>query len=281
MSPPLGAHVSIAGGMSRAIGRGRELGCDALQVFVKNATQWHGKPLTDADVEQFRRAHAVSRIGPLVAHASYLINLAAADPDKLRRSRATFADEIDRCDRLGISALVVHPGAHLDAGIESGLQLVAESLREVLAVRPEAQTRILLEITAGQGTLLGSTLEELAEIRSLTDSPNRLGLCVDTCHAFAAGYPIHQPQGYRDFVAEIVERFGPEEPGCVHLNDSRYPLGARRDRHANLGQGHLPIDLFAWLIHEPALRSVPMILETPLGEDGDGHRRDLELLRSL
>lgn len=281
MCPPLGAHVSIAGGMSRAIDRGTELGCNAIQVFVKNASQWQGKPLNDDDVKQFRQAHADSPIGPLVAHATYLVNLSATDPDNLRRSRATFGDEIDRCERLGIPALVVHPGAHLGAGMEAGLELVGESLREILAARPEGKTRILLEITAGQGTLVGSKLEELATIRTLTGLAHRIGLCFDTCHAFAAGYPLHQQQGYRAFLVEMAELFGPEEPSCIHLNDSRHELGARRDRHANLGQGQIPLELFGWLIHEPALSTVPMILETPLGDDGDGHRRDLELLRSL
>lgn len=281
MLPPLGAHVSIAGGLSRAIDRGTDLGCDAIQVFVKNASQWQGKPLTADDVEQFRQAHLDSPIGPLVAHATYLINLAATDPDNLRRSRATFGDEIDRCERLGIPALVVHPGAHLGAGIEAGLELVAESLREILTARPKGSTRILLEITAGQGTLVGSKLEELATIRTLAGLGYRIGVCLDTCHAFAAGYPLHRQQGYREFLIESADLFGPEEPSCIHLNDSRHELGARRDRHANLGQGHIPLELFSWLIHEPNLSTVPMILETPLGDDGDGHRRDLDVLRSL
>ena len=267
--------------MKRAIPRGEEIACDAVQVFVKNASQWQGKPLDDEDVEAFRIAHRDSPIGPLVAHASYLINLAATNSNNLQKSRTALIDEIERCDRLGIPSLVVHPGAHLGAGLEAALELVARSLDEVLAATADCPTRVLLENTAGQGTLVGSRLEELATIRSQVAQASRIGICIDTCHAFAAGYPIDDPQGYREFLSEIGDRFGPEEPGCWHLNDSRHARGARRDRHANLGQGEIPIEVFGWLVHEPTLQRSPMILETPMGDDSEGHRRDLMLLREL
>jgi len=281
MLPPLGAHESIAGGVSRAIERGNDLGCEALQIFVKNASQWRGKPLADDEVKRFREAHADSAIGPVVAHASYLINLAATDPDILRRSRDALAEELERCTRLGLVGLVVHPGAHLGIGIEAGLERIAESIRGVCDRCPADHTRILLENTAGQGTLVGFRLAHLATIIEVTDRPGRLGICLDTCHAFAAGYAIDQVAGYRDFVAEIDELFGSHEPGCFHLNDSRYPLGSKRDRHANLGTGELSLETFERLLHEPRFESVPMILETPIGDDGEGHRRDLGILRSL
>ena len=244
MSPPLGAHVSIAGGMSRAIDRGTDLECEAIQVFVKNASQWQGKPLAEDDVQGFRQAHAQSNIGPLVAHATYLINLAANKPENLDKSRAALADELRRCDRLRIPGLVVHPGAHLGAGIEAGLELVATSLRQVLSALPDNRTKVLLENTAGQGTLVGYRLEHLATIRDLVGHPSRIGICIDTCHAFAAGYPIHEQTGYAEFLDTITELFDADEPSCVHLNDSRYPLGAKRDRHANLGQGAMPLEVF-------------------------------------
>lgn len=281
MTPPLGAHVSIAGGMSNAIDRGIDLGCDAIQVFVKNASQWQGKPLEDGQVRHFRQGHEESPIGPLVAHASYLINLAATNAENLDKSRAALADELERCDRLGIPSLVVHPGAHLGAGLETGLELVAESLDQVLANMPKCKTRVLLENTAGQGTLVGSRLEELASIRAQTTTAPRIGICIDTCHAFAAGYAIDDAAGYREFLDEIRSLFGPQEPGCLHLNDSRYELGARRDRHANLGEGHLSLETFRWLVHESDFQQTPMILETPMGDDSEGHRRDLALLRDL
>ena len=281
MSPPLGAHVSVAGGMNLAIERGTDLGCEAIQVFVKNASQWQGKPLVDHDVESFRQAHATSSIGPLVAHASYLINLAANKPDNLDKSRAALTDELERCHRLGIPGLVVHPGAHLGAGVEAGLDLIAASLREVLLALPDNATKVLLENTAGQGTYVGYRLEHLAEIRNLVAQPSRIGICVDTCHAYAAGYDLHDPSGYADFLSTLSELFGKDEPSCFHLNDSKYPLGAKRDRHANLGKGEIPLEVFERLLHEPQLQSVPMILETPMGDDSEGHRRDLEILRGF
>lgn len=281
MSPPLGAHVSIAGGMSRAIERGEDLECEAIQVFVKNASQWQGKPLTPEDVEKFRQAHVQSSIGPLVAHATYLINLAANKPENLVKSRAALSDELERCHRLGIPGLVVHPGAHLGAGIDAGLELIAASLSEVLSALPDNKTRVLLENTAGQGTLVGFRLQHLATIRDLTGQPSRIGICIDTCHAFAAGYALHDPTGYAEFLDTMTELFGTAEPSCLHLNDSQYELGAKRDRHANLGQGEIPLEVFERLLHEPAFEQVPMILETPMGDDSAGHRRDLEILRSI
>jgi deoxyribonuclease-4 len=277
----LGVHVSVAGGVSRAIARGTDLGCEAIQVFVKNASQWVGKPLSDEEVERFHHEHAASSIGPVVAHSTYLINLAATDANNLSRSRAALGDELDRCHRLGIAGLVVHPGAHLGAGEEAGIERIAESILEVLAERPEGTTRVLLENTAGQGTLVGYRLQHLAAIMDLADRDPRIGICLDTCHAFGAGYAIHEEAGLSELASEVDELFGSSEPSCLHLNDSRHELGSRRDRHANLGEGHIGLDLFERLLHDPHWQGAPAILETPLGDDGEGHRRDLELLRSL
>ncbi len=279
--PLLGAHVSIAGDMVRAVARGLDLGCDVLQVFVKNAIQWQGRPLGDREVDAFRLALAESPIRQVVAHATYLINLAATDRENLRRSRQTLGEELDRCGRLGIPLLVLHPGAHLGAGEQAGIDRIADSLDRVLGARPHVATRVLLEITAGQGTQLGYRLEQLAAIRERSECTERLGICLDTCHAFAAGYPIHRPAGYRGFFEELAELFGPREPHCIHLNDSRKGCGSRRDRHANLGSGEIGTDLFRRLVRDRRLRNVPMILETPIGEDGKGHAQDLALLRSF
>lgn len=280
-APPLGAHVSIAGGVSKALPRGEEIGCEALQVFVKNASQWVGKPLADEEVERFRQLHAASPIGPIAAHSTYLINLASSDPTNRTRSRRALRDELDRCERLGIPFLVLHPGAHLGAGEKKGLKKVATSLDHVFRAAAGGETRILLENTAGQGTALGRRLSHLATIRDHSAHPERLGVCLDTCHAFAAGYPIHEDEGYDAFLARIDELFGRDEPRCLHLNDSKKPFDSRRDRHANIGKGEIGSDLFARLLHDPRLRNTPMILETPLGDDEQGHARDLELLRTL
>ena len=281
MRPLLGAHVSIAGGVYRAIARGTELDCAAIQIFVKNASRWEGKPLSDTDVEHFGDELGGSDIAALVAHSTYLVNLAATNPDNLRRSRATLGDELDRCHRLGVPGLVVHPGAHLGAGEDKGIDLIAESLHEIYASRPECETRVLLENTAGQGTLIGHQLEQLAAIVEQADCEARLGLCLDTCHAFAAGHDIHDEAGYEAFFQQAIDLFGPEEPSCLHLNDSRHPLGSNRDRHANLGEGHLGLEVFERIVNDPRWQGRPMILETPMGDDSEGHRRDLETLRSF
>jgi deoxyribonuclease-4 len=210
-----------------------------------------------------------------------LINLASNKPENLSKSIEALGDELDRCDLLGISGLVVHPGAHLGQGVETGLEKIAESLIEILEARPKGRTKILLENTAGQGTLVGFQLAHLATIRQLTGLSNRIGICVDTCHAFAAGYPLDESTGYDDFFAELWTLFRPDSLGCIHMNDSKFGLGSNRDRHANLGKGEIPLGVFKRLVNDPELVEVPMILETPLGEDGDGHRRDLDLLRSL
>lgn len=280
-SPPLGVHVSVAGGLATAFGRGEELGCGAVQIFVKNANQWRGKLLADEEAAAFRSAHAASPIGPLAAHASYLINLASADPDLLARSREALADELLRCHRLGVPALVLHPGAHLGAGEEEGIARVAASLDAVFAGLPAVATRVLLENTAGQGSCLGCRLEELAAIRARVAAPARVGFCLDTCHAFAAGYAVHEPAGYEDFLAAVEGLLGLESLGFLHLNDSVKPFASRRDRHAHLGEGEIGLGLFERLVHDPRLRSVPMIVETDPEEEMAGHWRDLDTLRTL
>jgi deoxyribonuclease-4 len=279
--PPLGAHVSVAGGIPTAIGRATDLGCTAIQIFVKNASQWRGKELSDAEIEAFHAARAGSAVGPVVAHASYLINLCAADPALLEKSREALADELARCARLGVDGLVVHPGAHLGAGEEAGIACVAASLDAVLAALPDAPTRILLENTAGQGSCLGYRLEHLARIRERVAAPERVGICVDTCHAFAAGYSIHEAAGYEELLAEIEGLTGLSVLGAVHLNDSVRPFGSRRDRHAHIGEGEIGLDLFARLLQDPRLAHVPMVVETEPGDGMEGHRRDLEVLRGL
>lgn len=281
MSPPLGAHVSVAGGLALAFERGREIGCDALQIFVKNPSQWRAQPLAAEEVAAFRAAHAAAGRPALVAHAAYLINLAARDPAILERSRAALADEARRCAELGVPALVVHPGAHLGAGEDAGVTAVAAALDAIDAELGDCPTRILLELTAGQGSVLGARLEQLAAIRARARSAARLDVCLDTCHAFAAGYEVGTAAGVEEFLARAGATVGWERLVCVHLNDSVGERGSRRDRHANLGEGRIGLEGFRRLLAEPRLARVPMILETPIGEDGGGHGRDLARLRAL
>ncbi|MEO8276153.1 MAG: deoxyribonuclease IV [Thermoanaerobaculia bacterium] len=277
----LGAHVSVAGGFVEGIRRGTDLGCDALQIFVKSPSQWQSKPIAPEDAAAFRAAHAASAIGPVIAHAAYLINLAAPDPLILEKSRAALADELRRCELLGVDALVVHPGAHLGEGVESALTAIARSLDAVHAAVGTCPTRILLEITAGQGTVVGNRLGHLASIRAQAESRERLGICLDTCHAFASGYAIDGVDGWNAFLSELESEIGFDLVGCIHMNDSVGALASRKDRHANLGEGCLGIEPFRWLVAESRLHGAPMILETPIGDDELGHARDLAVLRGF
>lgn len=282
MSPPLGAHVSVAGGLALAFERGREIGCDALQIFVKNASQWRAKPLAEPEIATFAAARVGAGEPPLVAHAAYLINLCAIDPAILEKSRAALADEVLRAGALGVGGVVVHPGAHLGAGEDAGLTAIAASLDEIAGrVAGAPAARILIEATAGQGSVLGHRLEQLAAIRERAATGAALGYCLDTCHAFAAGYDLGSAAAVEGFLGEVDRNLGLDSIACVHLNDSVGELGSRKDRHANLGEGRIGLDGFRRLLAEPRLAHVPMILETPLGDDERGHARDLATLRSL
>jgi len=273
--------MSVAGGLPLAMERATRLGCTAAQVFVKNASQWRGREVGEEEAAAFREAHAASPVGPLVAHASYLINLCTLDPALLEKSREALVDELERCARLGVQGLVLHPGAHLGAGEEAGIDGIAASIDAALGALPGIPTRLLLENTAGQGSCLGYRLEHLEAIRERVAEPERVGICLDTCHAFAAGYPLHEPAGYEELMAEIEERIGFDALGCLHLNDSLRPFNSRRDRHAHIGEGEIGLDAFARLLQDPRLARIPMVIETETGDDLEGHRRDLETLRGL
>jgi deoxyribonuclease-4 len=284
--PPIGAHVSTAGGLATAFPRAAKLGCEALQIFVKSPNQWRAKPLAEPDAEAWRRAHAAAGGPPVVAHAAYLINLAATSPELLAQSRTALADELDRAARLGLAGVVVHPGAHLGVGIDAGITAVAASVDAVLAAAPAAEEaaggpRLLLELTAGQGSTLGHTLEQLAAIRERTRGSGRIAYCLDTCHAFAGGYPLATAAEVEEFLAAVDRVLGLGRVECIHLNDSLHPLGSRKDRHAHIGDGQIPLEGFRRLLEEPRLARVPMVLETDPGEDESGHARDLATLRGL
>ena len=277
----LGAHVSAAGGLPRAVERAVAAGYEAFQLFVKSPQQWLARRLARGESAAFREAFRQSRLERSVAHGTYLVNLAAIDAATLRRSRSTLGIELGRCQTLGVPDLVVHPGAHLGRGVEAGIAAVAASLAAVLAQRRGRATRLLLENTAGQGTVLGARLEHLAEMRRLSGHPERIGFCIDTCHAFAAGYRIDTAAGWERFVGEMDRHLGLANVGCLHLNDSRHEAGSNRDRHANVGRGRIGRAAFRRILHDPRLAALPMILETPLGDDGRGHQRDFALLRRL
>jgi deoxyribonuclease-4 len=276
----LGAHISTAGGAAKAFGRGAEIGCHSMQIFVKSPNQWRAKALADADVESFRAAH-VSAPQPIVAHAAYLINLASPKEEVLEKSKAALLDELQRCTALGVSGLVLHPGAHLGEGEDAGIDRIARSLDEVLAADGSLSTKVLLENTAGQGSTLGSKFGQLQRIIELVDNSDMVGACLDSCHAFSAGYDLRSGAAYRDTMDEFASTVGLARLAVLHLNDSKHPLGSRKDRHENVGAGQIGLEFFARIIHDAALSELPMILETPLGDDGLGHKNDLEILRNL
>lgn len=276
---PLGAHVSIAGGVENAFARGAEIGATAIQIFTKNASQWRAKPIAAASAEAFRRAWKESDIGPVIAHDSYLINLAATDDAKWQQSKDAFIDELQRCALLGIGELVMHPGSHLGSGEEAGIARVVQAFREILPQAPES-VRILVETTAGQGSNLGWRFEHLAQIL-VGLPPERFGVCFDTCHVFVAGYDLSSETGYHEVMDEFDRLVGVERIACFHLNDCKKPCGSRVDRHDHVGRGTIGEAGFAALMQDARFATVPKILETPKGENNVDDLRNLALLRRL
>ena len=283
MARKFGAHLSMAGGHDRAVREAHSLGMDAVQVFTKSNNQWRAAPLTDAHIAAWNLALAETGIKGPVAHASYLINLASPDDALWEKSIAALVVEIERGESLGISDLVMHPGAHVGSGEEAGLARVAAGLDEVHRRTTGVNLRVALETTAGQGSCLGHRFEQLGRIIDLVAQPERLSVCGDTCHIFAAGYPLGTPTEYDETMAALVGAVGPGRVRVWHVNDSQKPLGSRVDRHAGIGAGHLGIEPFRHLVNDARFTDVPMILETPKGEE-DGKNLDavnLALLREL
>jgi len=277
----LGAHMSIAGGVNRALERGASIGCDTVQIFLKNNMQWRGKKLTVSEAERFRAQQQATKIRPVFAHSSYLINLAAVHAPTLRRSLAAMIDEIQRATVLGVPFIVMHPGAHMGAGERQGLRRIARSLNEIFRATRESPVKIALETTAGQGSNLGYRFEHLGEIMELVASPERVVVCIDTCHLLAAGYDIRTPRGYRTTMREFDRVVGSKHVVAFHLNDSITPLGSRVDRHAHIGKGHIGLDGFRCVVRDARWRGLPMVLETPKSDDLHEDVENLRVLRRL
>jgi len=285
--PPLGAHMSIAGGLHRAVGRAAAVGATALQIFVKSARQWGAAPLARDGVLAFRAAVEAAGLGRhLMAHACYLINLASARSELRRKSVEALEIEIDRCAQLGVPYLVLHPGSHDGSGTEAGLERVARGLERVF--RPTARSAaarrsvsVLLETTAGQGRALGSSFDELAWVLDHAASAGRLGVCFDTCHAFAAGHELRDRRSYRATFEELDRSVGLARVRAFHLNDSVHGLGSRRDRHEHIGRGKLGLEAFRLILNDPRFGDRPMVLETPKGEDLAEDALNLGVLRAM
>jgi len=283
--PPLGAHLSIAGGYYKAVDAAARLDMNAVQVFTKNNNQWRAKPMTEDDAERFRRAVVESGVSHTISHSSYLINLASPDPELWQKSVDAFIIELQRADFLGIPYVVLHPGASIDGDESKGLARVIRALDKIhTETEAENVSAIcLLETTAGQGTCLGHRFEHLATILEGVKSPERLGVCLDTCHVFAAGYPLATEKDYRATMREFNRLIGVKQIKAFHLNDSKRELGSRVDRHERIGQGHLGLEPFRFLLNDRRFRRTPMVLETPKGEEG-GQLLDainLQTLRNL
>jgi deoxyribonuclease-4 len=279
MSLLLGVHCSISGGIDKSVPRAAALKCTALQIFTKNASQWRAKPIAADEAAAFRTALAASAIRSVVAHDSYLINLAAPPGETRDKSLAACADELERCALLGIPYLVMHPGAHLGDGEATGIARIAEALRTVFAAAP-AEVTILLENTAGQGSYLGRSFEQLAAIMEQVPG-GRFGVCFDTCHAYAAGYDIATAAGCQRVLEEFDRLIGLAHLRAFHFNDSKKGLASHVDRHEGIGSGALGTEVFRFLLTDPRFADVPKILETPKGDSDELDRVNLALLRKL
>ncbi len=278
--------MSIAGGLPLAIDRAVATGCEAIQIFTKSSSQWRARPLAAAEVDRFRQRVDETGIGPNVAHASYLINLASPDVTLRRRSRDALTDELARADALGLAGVVLHPGAYTTSTEADGLARIADGIAEVFDGHPPGSAQLLLEHTAGQGTVLGHRFEHLRTIIDLLKGSMRLGVCLDTCHLVAAGYDLISDEGYTRVFESFDRIVGLGRVKAFHLNDSKHPLGSRRDRHEHIGRGYLGMEPFARLLTDDRFTEVPMVLETaktggtpPSAIEADA--RDVENLEAL
>jgi len=274
--------MSVAGGLHHAFDHLRKVGGEALQIFTRNQRQWQAAPVSKEEAAAFRAAWQAAGTPPVAAHNSYLINLAGNKPETEERSIVALIAELERCRILEIPWLIMHPGSHLGQGTEAGLARCSRNLDTVLASPGKAnRVTILLENTAGQGTNLGRSFEELAAIIAACRQPQRFGICFDTCHAFAAGYDLRTPQAYQATFAELDRIIGLERLHFFHLNDALKPLGSRVDRHTHIGQGEIGRAGFGLLLNDPRFRRHPMVLETDKGTDLREDIENLTVLRGL
>ncbi len=279
--PLLGAHMSIAGGVGNAFLEGKKVDCDAIQIFTKSSRQWAATPYTKEEIAQFHANKKETGIESVVAHDSYLLNLGSPDPALHKRSVAAFIDEFERCEVLGVTNLIAHPGAHVGTGETEGIKTIARSLDEVHKACPGYRATITLEITAGQGSNLGYRFEQIANMIDATHESDRLRVCFDTEHAFAAGYDIRTKEGYERTFDEFDDAIGIDRLAAFHLNDSKKEFYSRVDRHEHIGKGFIGVEAFRLLMNDKRFWGLPMCLETPKGPDLKEDRENLTLLRSL
>lgn len=278
----LGAHMSIAGGLDKAIERGKSIGCTAIQIFTKNSNQWRSPSLRHEEIERFKAERGAWGNGALFAHDSYLINLGSPDELLYQKSLSAFQEEYDRCEKLGLDFLVMHPGAHMGSGEEGSLAQIARAVKEVLQHSSKGKTGILFENTAGQGSAVGYSFEHLRTLLDLcSNGSERVGICFDTCHVFAAGYDLRTPKAYEETVKEFDRTVGLNRIKVFHLNDSKKGLNCRVDRHEHIGKGTIGLEAFRCLMNDERFLKVPKVLETPKGEDLAEDVMNLATLRKL
>lgn len=276
--------MSIGGGIWRALERGKALGCDTIQIFTKNARSWRAKPLKGEEIEEFLKVKETTGIDPVVAHDTYLINLASPKEEVYSKSIEALWEELERASALRVPYLVMHPGAHLGSGEEEGLYRIARAINLIHQRGPDLGVMVLLETTAGQESSLGWSFEQLARVIEMLEEDHRVGICFDTCHAFAAGYDLSSEEGYRRTFEELDEVLGLERLKVIHLNDSKAPCGSRIDRHEHIGRGEIGLEAFERLLNDERFATLPFIIETPKGQTPEGEdwdRVNLSTLRSL
>jgi len=274
----LGAHMPISGGLAKSAILGKETGCTAIQIFTKSNRQWHAKKITQQDSDEFKSAVKVNHIKYVNVHASYLLNLCSTEATTAHRSATALEDELIRCNELGIKDLVLHPGAKKDQDTQTAIKKLANNLNSVLKNTPHS-TRVLIENMAGQGTVIGGDLKELGKIIELVSDQDRIGVCIDTCHAFAFGYKLNTREGYQSFWEDLNKEVGRHKLSLIHLNDSQKEIGSKVDRHAEIGKGTMGNSFFKLLMNDPHLTHVPKILETPK-DDLHADAKALKLLVS-
>ena len=277
----LGAHESIAGGIFNAPYRGQQATCDTIQIFNKSNNQWKAKELKQDEVDQYFEALAETGITVACSHNSYLINIASPDPALEEKSFLSLKEEVERCNRLKIPNLVMHPGSHVGSGEEPGMDRIAHNIDRLFAALPDNTVNLCLETTAGQGSNLGCTFEQLAYIIDRVDNKAQMGVCLDTCHIFAAGYPITERADYLATVRHFDRTIGLDYLKVIHVNDSKKPFASRRDRHEHIGKGEIGLEAFRHLVNDRRLKKVFMVLETPKEADLKDDVKNLKLLRSL
>ncbi|TAJ79989.1 deoxyribonuclease IV [bacterium] len=279
--PLLGAHMSIAGGVDKALLEGKKVDCDVIQIFTKSSRQWAAQPYSKEEIQNFLTNQKETGTVTVIAHDSYLLNLGSPDAGLRKRSVHGFIDEMERCETLSIPYLVAHPGAHVGSGEEEGIKTIARSLDEIHKACAKYNVKIALEITAGQGSNLGYRFEQIRSMIDATKESDRLRVCFDTEHAFAAGYDIRTKEGYERTFGEFDEKIGLKLLAAFHLNDSKKEFHSRVDRHEHIGKGHIGVEAFRLLMNDQRFWGIPMCLETPKGPDLKEDRENLTLLRSL